>query len=81
MNLLDFFYLRDELLPPEKAQPTAKNTILRNEKEAGIAKFSSAADIDWLDSYMTKIQDEPIAYLGAPKVVLIFAIFAGRVTP
>ncbi|CAL8471215.1 g10757 [Coccomyxa elongata] len=64
MNLLDFFYLRDELLPPEKAQPTAKNTILRNENEAGIAKFISAADIDWLDAYMTKIQDEPIAYLG-----------------
>ncbi len=64
MNLMDFFFLRDDLLPPERAQPSARNTLLHNSKESGIAKFSSASDIDWLDSHMKEIGDEPIAYLG-----------------
>ena len=83
MNLLDFFYLRDELLPADKALPTPKNSILHDQKETGVAKFSSAADIDWLDSYLTKIQDEPIVYLGASQseYVSLLPVLAGSVVP
>ena len=70
MNLMDFFFLRDELLPPEKGLPSARNTILHDSKEGGTAKFSSASDIDWLDSSMKMIEDEPIAYLGEDRILL-----------
>lgn len=69
MNLMDFFFLRDELLPPEKGLPSAQNTILHDSKEGGTARFSSTSDIDWLDSSMKMIEDEPIAYLGEHNLV------------
>ena len=73
---MDFFFLRDELLPPDKGLPSARNTILHDSKEEGTARFSSTADIDWLDSYMKKIEDEPIAYLGMP-LSLVCSYFLG----
>lgn len=61
---MDFFYLRDNVLPAAKAQPNAKNTLLYNSKESANARFAGAADIDWLASYLQKIEEEPVAYLG-----------------
>lgn len=68
---MDFFYLRDEVLPAAKAQPSAGNTLLADAMGSrGVARFSSAADIDWLESALEAVRDEPVAYLGALLLLL-----------
>lgn len=66
MNLLDFFYLRDNVLPASQAYPNPKNTLLYNSEETSSARFAGPADIDWLASYIGKYKTEPVAYLGEP---------------
>jgi hypothetical protein len=65
MNLLDFFYLRDQVLSVSQVLPSTKNSLLAPIHDKSIARFSSPADIDWLVSYLGKASEEPVAYLGA----------------
>jgi hypothetical protein len=70
MSLLDFFYLRDAVLPAERSAPTAKNTVLalegRMDDAAGALRFAlGKRDLDALAASLAKLGGEPVAYLGA----------------
>ena len=65
MSLLDFFYLRDTVLPAAKSQPSPGNTLLAPEPGEAVGKVRLAGkELDGLQAKLDAVAAEPVAYLG-----------------
>lgn len=65
MSLLDFFYLRDTVLPAARSQPSPANTLLAPDPGDAMTKLRLAdKDLDGLQAKLDAVAAEPVAYLG-----------------